>query len=265
MPKQTHGGDDDSEYASGSEEKPKLGKFELGPDRNIRDVFWEIIEKKKEKKEIDEELLKLAYEQRFTFISIVKSIIERKSSKKYGISTAKLLEMIFSLFLNNNWKDAVLGALIEFQEKEWLSEELLKYLKQALNKDQKEKLIEFFKEVIRNPNFYPVGLFYIAYLENKELAMSVKRELKIFAQGDSIENQLRAIEGLRIAGDEESVEVILSLLSNWDVSIRRAAAENLSKVKLTESAVEKIKNHLEKETDEETKKTLRRIVIKWKK
>ena len=43
MPKETHGGDDTEEAPAEEVKKPKLEKFQLGPDKNIRDIFWAIM------------------------------------------------------------------------------------------------------------------------------------------------------------------------------------------------------------------------------
>lgn len=266
MPKQTHGGDDDSESTETQETKIKLNKFELGPDKNIRDVFWAAIESWKEKKEMSEELQRLAYDQRFTFISIAKSIVDRNSAKKYGLTSAKLLEIILSIFLENDWKDAFVGMLVEFQEKEWLSKELLRALRSLLKREkEKEKMKTLFKELIRNANFYPIALFYISLLRDREMAAFVKNELIIFAKGDSLDNQVRAVDALSIIADEESARTIFSLLSNWDIEIRRAAAQALSRIGVSDDMIEKIKKQIEIETDEETRKILKRIVIRCKK
>jgi len=93
----------------------------------------------------------------------------------------------------------------------------------------------------------------------------LREELRIFAQGDTVENQLNAIAAISIINDEQSAKLIASLLSNWDVEVRRAAANALKKMKPTNQALDVIEEKAKSESDEGIRNILRRMVVKWRK
>jgi len=265
MPKETYGGDD-TEQTSESERKVRLDKFGLGPDKNIRDLFWEIINSKAEKKELGREKMDIARENRFTLIDIARGIIEKRHSTGYGLSHQRLVRYLFEFFIDVNWSDALVEMLVKFTEKKLTLEILLSAIKQMNKKEEyKEKMKIIFKQLIRNPNIYPIALDYLSKMNDSDIAITVKDELKMFAQGDAIENQIKAIEALSTINNEECAGIIVSLLSNWDVEIRRKAAESLRKMDINEDMIEKIKEKIESESDEEVRKTLQRVIGKWKK
>jgi len=265
MPKETYGGDD-TDQTSESEKKVRLDKFGLGPDKNIRDLFWEIINSKAEKKELSKETAEIARESRFTLINIAIGIIEKRQSAGYGLSHQTLARYLLEFFIDMGWGDAVAEMLAKFAEKKLTFGILLSAIKQMNKKEQyREKMKTIFKQLMRNPNVYPLALDYLSKMNDENIAITVKDELKMFAQGDALENQIKAIEALSAIDDEECAGIIASLLSNWDVEIRRKAAESLRKMNINDDIIKKIKEKIESESDDEVRKTLRKVISKWKK
>lgn len=266
MPKQTHGGDDDAGAKEEKTARPKLERFGLRPDKNIRDLFWEIMDAKAQKKELSEKSLSQAKEHRFIFINMAIPLLKEKNAKTYGTKPYAVGASLVEFFIDSGSEDALLRLLEEGANNADVAGAITKALGRAMKKNEyRQKLMMFFKEALRKTAAYPVALSYLPGINDKELSAAVKQELKIFAQGDTVENQLNAIAALSAADDEESARTIASLLSNWDVGIRRAAADALKRMKLGQGILETIRNKIESETDEKTKKTLRRIVMKWKK
>lgn len=266
MPKQAHGGDDDSETKEEKAARPRLERFGLRPDKNVRDLFWEIIDAKAQKKELSEKALSQAKEYRFIFINIAIPLLKEKNAKTYRTKPYTMGARLVEFLIDSGSEDALLRLLEESANDLDVAGVVTKALRKVMKrKEYGQKLMVFFKEALRKPKIYPIALSYIHKINDKELSAAMKQELKIFAQGDTLENQLNAIAALSAADDEESARTIASLLSNWDVEIRRAAADALKRIKLGRDILETIKNKIESETDEKTKKTLRGIVMKWKK
>lgn len=266
MPKQTFGGDDDTEYETEEEKKPKLSKFGLRPDANIRDVFWKVMASYATTKEAGVDPKKI-YEHRFTFIKIAFSLLERKESHYYGMSPQFIVRYLMMLFLDNEWTDAVqqlMAELKEGKEKSWAH--LIHALRYLVKIEKyRTSIIAVLKSLARDTEAYPVALFYIANLKNRELVGQTKKELYIFARGDTEENQMNAINSLAmLKDDEEAAKMIASLLSHWDVEVRKIAAKYLKDMKLNQELKKALKNKYETEKDEEVKKILKKV-MKWKK
>ncbi|MEM4359539.1 MAG: HEAT repeat domain-containing protein [Candidatus Bilamarchaeaceae archaeon] len=267
MGKQTFGGDDEGGEAAEQPQKPKLSKFELAPDTNVRDVFWRVMASYATTKKPGIEPEEL-YEYRFAFVKIALSLLERREGRYYGMSNQLIVRYLLMLFLDNGWNDAaqkMLEELKEGRQNSWIP--LIHSLRQLLKVERyKESTIELLRTMIRNTDVYPVALFYILALKNKEVITRLKKELYIFARGDIEENQMNAINALALLNDDsEVIGMMLSLLSHWNTEVRRAAAEGLKGMKLNEDAVRAIESKVAVENDEETKRTLEKIVGKWKK
>jgi len=266
MPKQAFGGDDDTEYEIEEEKKPKLSKFGLRPDANIRDVFWKIMASYATTKTAGVNA-KRTYEHRFTFIKIARSLLERKQSHYYGMSPQFVVRYLMMLFLDNGWADAaaqLLAELREGKEKSW--KHVVHALRHLIKTEKyKEKIFAIIKAIIRDTEAYPIALFYIANLKNKEIAEESKKELYIFARGDTEENQRNAIDSIAmLKDDEEATKMMITLLGHWDAEIRKTAARCLKSMKMNKEIKDMIKKKFESETDDEVKKTIKRM-IKWKK
>lgn len=266
MPKQAFGGDDDTEYEVDEEEKPKLSKFGLRPDANIRDVFWKVMASyaTTKKSGVDPKRIQ---EHRFTFIKIARSLLERKQSHYYGMSPQFVVRYLMMLFLDNGWSDAaaqLLAELKEGKEKSWVHVlHALRYL--VKTEKYKGEIFALLKALIRDTEVYPVALFYIANLKNKEIIEQTKKELYIFARGDTEENQRNAIDSIALLKDDmEASKMMITLLGHWDVEIRKTAAKYLKDMKIDKDIKEMINKKFESESDEDVKKALKRV-MKWKK
>ncbi|MFH1222286.1 MAG: HEAT repeat domain-containing protein [Candidatus Micrarchaeota archaeon] len=268
MPKQTHGGDDDTEAAPPPEpeKKLKLAKYGLTPDANIRDVFWQVMASYATRQDAGTPPESI-YEHRFTFVKIALSLLASRGSSQYGMSPQFVARYIMMLFLDNGWEDAAASMLTEMMQRKEYWTPLIGALRHLLKTEKyRESMALLLKNIARNPESYPIALFYVPEIKSRELAKQLKNELSIFARGDTSENQINALRGLALINDdEEATKVLVSLLSNWDAEIRRAAAENLKSMKLDEQVAAAIKGRIDVETDAEIKKTLERIVMKWKK
>ncbi len=265
MPKQTFGGDDDTEYETEEEKKPKFTKFGLRPDSNIRDIFWSVMASYATTKKagIDPEEI---YEHRFTFIKIARSILERKESHYYGMSSQFLVRYLMMLFLDNEWMDAAGQLLVELKdakEKSWVH--AIHALRHLIKTEKyREQIISLLKILIRDTEAYPVALFYIANLKNRDLVEETKRELYIFARGDTEENQANAIGSIAMLKNEEAAKMLITLLSHWDVEVRKITARSLKDIRLDKELQKSVEKRFEDETDEEVKKLLKKV-MKWKK
>jgi len=266
MPKQAFGGDDDTEYEVEEGKKPKLSKFGLRPDANIRDVFWKVMASYATTKNAGINPKKI-YEHRFTFIKIARSLLERKESHYYGMSPQFIVRYLMMLFLDNGWTDAaaqLLAELKEGKEKSWMhAVHAIRYL--IKTEKYRAGIIRMIKALIRDTEAYPVALFYIANLKSREVAEETKKELYIFARGDTEENQRNAIDSIgMLKNDEEATKMIITLLGHWDAEIRKTAARYLRDMKLNKEMAKMIENKFDSETDEEVKKILKKA-MKWKK
>ncbi len=266
MGKQTFGGDDDEEAAEETQKKLKLAKFELGPDYNIRELFWKILGSYAATKTPGTDLSKIS-NQRISLVRVAVSVLESRKSSFYGLSPQFVSRYTLMMALDGGWED----AFIEFIEhaKESRAEAwkpVVQALKNLLSSEKyRSRILEYFKTAIRNSDIYPYILFYLAKIKSRELVMELKREVGIFARGEMEQNQLNAMEALALISDEEDVRnIFMTLLSHWDLKTRRKVAEIMKDMKMDEKTAEFIKRRIESEPDEEIKKILKRKVKAWK-
>ena len=267
MAKQTFGGDDDTEYIEEEEKKrPKLSKFELEPDYNIRDMLWKILGSYAATKTPGMELSKMK-EHRFALEKSAVSVLESRRSHFYGLSPQFLCRYSMMMFLDGGWEDAFITFMCDAKEsrmENW--KPVVHALKNLLSTEKyRGKITEYFSTGIRDSKIYPYILFYLPKLNDKRVVEKLRRELGIFARGEMEENQMNALDAMSLLEDDEEVKkIMLVLLKHWDVKIRRKAAEKLKTIKLEHKDVELIKNRISAEPDKDIKNILNRKVKSWK-
>ncbi len=225
MGKQTFGGDDE-EAAEEIQKKLKLSKFELGPDYNIRDLFWKIMASYAATKTPGINLSKIENEK-IPLVKVGISVLVGKKSLFYGLSPQFVARYTLMMTIDGNWDNAFIEFLEEARESRanaW--KPVVQALKHLVSTEKyKNRIKEYFKIAIRNPESYSYILFYLPKIKDKELTGGLKRELSIFARGETEENQLNAIDSLALLEDEDVRNILLGLLNHWDVKIRRKAVE----------------------------------------
>jgi hypothetical protein len=265
MGKQTFGGDDEEE-AEEVQKKLKLSKFELGPDYNIRDLFWKILGSYAATKTPGIDLSKVS-NQRMALVKAALSVIESRKSNFYGLSPQFVARYTLMMVMDGGWEDAFMEFLEDAKEsrtKAW--EYIVQAMKHLLKTEYKQKLKEYLKTTLRNSNAYPYALFYLPKLKNKELVDELRKEISIFARGDIDQNQLNAIEAIAILRDDEEVKkILLSLLNHWDTRIRKTVAGIIKNLKLNKEECGIIERRMEAEPDNDIKKLLKKAVARWKK
>jgi len=170
MPKQTYGGDDDTEYVEEKEARPKLERFSLQPDKNARDLFWKVIEAKAGKREPSKEDAAQARAHRFVFVGIYLSLLKGKGPTMYGVSRRSLSRYVMEFLMDVDAEDALLVVLAEALNEERLADTIAAVLKQTIKKGRyRQKIFEFFKRSMRKAADYPVVLSYLPKITGRRL------------------------------------------------------------------------------------------------
>lgn len=267
MAKQTFGGDDDTEYVDEEEKKkPKLSKFELEPDYNIRDMLWKILGSYAATKTPGIDLSKMT-EHRFALEKSAVSVLEGRRSHFYGLSPQFVSRYSIMMFVDGGWNDAFIAFICDAKEgKGGIWKPVVQALKNLLSKEKYGgEITEILRIAIRDAKIYPCILFYLPKLKDKRLVEKVRRELNIYARGEMEENQMNALDAISLLeGDEEVKKIMLALLRHWDVKVRKKAAEKLKGMKLEHRDIELIKARAEAEPDKDIKNILNRKVKSWK-
>lgn len=267
MPEQSYGGDDDNAKAPETQKKLKLSRFELGPDLNIRETFLRLLSLYDDSKDPAINFDEFAT-HKFAFEKCAVSLMESKEGNLYGMSHQLVARNTTMMFLDANWEDAFLQFINDMRESKM---EGWKYVVNAIRhilqyEKYRQKLFDHFKKSIRDSNGYSTALFYLPKLKDSTLISEMKREISIYARGDSEENQGNAMDALSvISEDEEARNVLMSLLNHWDAGVRRKAAGIMKNMKMDEKIAEFIEKKAETETDEDIKKILKKKVMSWKK
>lgn len=262
QPKQTFGGDDDDvEYIE--EEKPKkldLSKYSPPPDKNIREVFWQVMGAYATKSDVKKLLQKLE-EERFALTRVAVGILDNPKSSMSGLSPGFIARYTLMMLLDAEWEFAFELFLGECKKTRGKAVE---YIIQAMKKLMavdiyKEKLVTQLKAMVRGRESSDFALRYIAELADKEVIMQMKSELTILARGDIGENQENAIKALSlIKNDEQVKKTFIVLLSHWDENVRLQIAEVLEKSK-DDAVIETAKRRLKTEIDPRIKRILMKI------
>lgn len=232
QPKQHHGGDDDS--SGGDAEKPKkprLTKFGLLPDLNVRDTLGKIIDAYSLGSKPP--LIKEDVEnQRLLLSRTAISTVFLTQNEYHGIDMVTIAEYVIRMFLDFEWVEE-LGELIDSSHiKMKTSERVAKAIKNLLAASEyRQKIVDLFLSYIRSKEFGSSALEYVSLIGDIELINAMKKELLIIARGDIGKNQANAISALSNLKNEDIKKMLIGLLTHWDVDARYAAARALLKFK----------------------------------
>ena len=257
-PREAFGGDDEGGGEEAEVKKLDLSRFGLGPDTNIRDVFWEIMASYATSGKSGIDLSRLNAE-RFTLMRIALSVLARRQSQSYGLSQRAVIVYTFMMIFDAGWED----VLVEFLERTFsIDARAVRHaLRYALSqKKYREVLSERFTKMLRDVETVETAISILADIGDDRLARAMKKELTIIARGDIGENQLNAIKLLALIRKEEGVKKsLIALLSHWDEEARLAAAQAL--VGMKDNAVKKAaEERLKKESSNEVIKILKRLI-----
>jgi hypothetical protein len=260
MPKEAFGGDDSGGSAA-ARKKPKLDRFGLEPDTNIRDQFWRIMASYSTTKKPGEDLSALT-EERFTLMRMSLSTLSNPASANYGPAPKFIALFSAMMFLDAGWKDAFMEFLEEGSE---AKPEVMKEISSAIRKMMQHEgyrgaIGESFTAMLRARETSSIALAYIAAVESEELSRALKKELVIFARGDIGENQQNAIKAITLIKDDQEVKKsLIVLLSHWDAEARLASARALEGMKDDPDVMAAAARRRGSETDQQVKKILERI------
>ncbi|MBD3209927.1 hypothetical protein GF318_00945 [Candidatus Micrarchaeota archaeon] len=256
MPKEAFGGDD--EEGEGAEIKRlDLSKYGLAPDKNIRDIFWNIMASYSATKKPGTDL-SLLRPDRFALMRVALSVLSRPN-QDYGLSPRFIARYTLMMLIDAGWEDALMKFL-EKSSESMAKENVGQAVKNLLLLENYRELIgKALSKMLRNRETLGTALNYIAESESRELAEAAKQELIILARGDIGTNQLNAIRALsQMKDDAGAKKAFLILLSHWDERARLAAARALLDMK--DGEVKKAaQKRLAKETSQEVQKVLERL------
>lgn len=261
MPKETFGGDDDEEgLAEEKKKKLGLGKFELSPDANIRDLFWKIMGSYAAAKKPGVDLHPLEHD-RFALMRVAVSVLSNPESGHYGLTPRFIAGYSMMMMLDAGWLDAFAEFLgVSLEKRLGIRAHVMAMLKRMVSQDRyKDALIGQLGLMLRKSETTAIALEHIAEISEPELSKALKKELMIFARGDVGQNQHNAMRAISmLMGDAEVRKSFIILLSHWDGDARMAAALAL---KGSDEADVKAaaKKRLELEPDDGIKKILKRI------
>jgi hypothetical protein len=260
MPKEAFGGDD-SGGAPQEQKKPKLDltKYSKGQDANIRDIFWEVISAYAEKRG-DDLVLSALSEERVTLTRAAIGAMGHPSPLHAGLTQSAIAKYAVMMILDAGWEDCFSELLEECQRREGLRKALLAAIRKlAGDGGYSQKMVSFLRAMLRQREGNSAALDYMGAAREPRLAQELKKELLIFARGDIGDNQLNAMAALALIPDDEEVaKTMVALLSHWDESARRAAAEFLLRNRTAETAAA-AERRLEKETNPDIKSLLQKI------
>ncbi len=262
MPGQTFGGDDDDEYYEEEPKKPKLDRYGLKPDANIRDVFWEIMGSYAATRKPDRDLTELTID-RFALIRVAVTILDNSQNENYGISPAFVSRYTLMMLLDSSWADAFFEFLKGCKESRGRADQHIISCLPGLWKEEKyqEKMKTYFSKMLRNRKTASVILHYLSNAKITDLIRALKRELVILARGDVGVNQLNSIIALSILKDDSAlIQTLQVLLAHWDAEVRELAASTLLDYKDQNSVKKAAKRRLNLETNKDIKKMLEEMV-----
>jgi 2-oxo-4-hydroxy-4-carboxy--5-ureidoimidazoline (OHCU) decarboxylase len=258
MPKETFGGDDEGDAGGEERKKLDLSKYDLPPDVNIRDTFWEIMASYAATRKPGVDLSTLEND-RFTLMRIALSVLSRPHAAEYGLSPKFLARYSFMMLLDGQWDD----ALLQFMEKgleSRQSEEVRNALAYMLTQEgYQERLGEHLNRMLRSKEGVDTAIAFLAASKDAGLARSMRREVIIIARGDIGDNQMNAIRVLGLMREEEDAKkALIAILSHWDDAARLEAALALEGMD-DEEVAKAAEARLKKETSEEVLEALRRV------
>lgn len=258
-PAQTFGGDDDEDLPPEEPvKKLDLHRYGLSPDKNIREVFWEIMGSYASTKKPGTDLA--AYEnERFALIRVAAATLDNQENMHYGLTDGFVSRYTLLMLMDAGWEDAFSEFIEECKEGHGQEDAyILNSLRRIWKEENYQKIIiKYFTNMLRSRRYAAIALHYLARLKNKAISLALKRELVILARGDVGENQINAIRATSLILDEENVRKSFQvLLSHWDTEVRRLIAELLQPYSKDETVKASARRRLPIETNEETKKLL---------
>ncbi len=252
-PKIVMGGDDDEEEIIEEEPtKPRLDKYGLGPDINIREIFWKIIEGKIKD-------LKKYQIHRFAIANAACAVLASSEKNPLEITKKELVKRIINLLITTKWTDAF-KKFLDCSSKHTLAARAIANFTKTAPDQEQIYVLNTIKEMLRNINTAEVALNILIYLKDPKLLKYLKRELILFARGGVGTKQYLTIEILsRLKEDFEVQDALIMLLSHWDDNTRLEAANALKGTTSTRC------KHIAKtryaiEQNEEVKKALKKLI-----
>ena len=187
----THGGDDDIIDDPSKQKKPKLTKFHIAPDANIRDVFWHIMGEYATKKEISKEEIKNLEHSRHSILRIAISILQNPDTSYYGLSPNFTAQYTLMLLIDASWEDAFAEFIVKScgQGQRPIPPVLFALTKLCENTKYQSLIFDWFKHMVRERVHTEGALAYVSEMQLKTLVQSLKKELLIIARGDIERNQ----------------------------------------------------------------------------
>jgi hypothetical protein len=262
MPKQTFGGDDDTDDTQPQQpvKRLDLSRYSIAPDINIRDVFWQIMNNYATKTD-SKELLKQYAMDRFALIRIAVGAIDNQKNSISGLTPASVSRYIFMMLIDAGWNDTFQLFMEECKNtKGSATKHVIAAMKKIMDIElYKDKLIACLRVMLRSRDGSDAALFYIAQVKNELLSSHLKSELVILARGDIGANQHNAIESISILMNDEQVrKTMVILLSHWDDETRFHVAELLEDCK-DETVITAAKRRAEIEANQKVKAVLEKI------
>ncbi|MBS3067912.1 HEAT repeat domain-containing protein [Candidatus Micrarchaeota archaeon] len=263
MAKQAFGGDDDSSGQQPPQQTKKLvlDKFASKPDMNIRDLFWEIIANYAMKKPLTKEELKALTHERIALIRIALSVLKNPQSAYFGLGRNTTALYSLMLMLDGEWEDAFTEMIVGSYEEEGKPDTTLVAAINKIGENEKyrEQIKEILRKMMRNHDKIQAVLAYLSKTSNKDILLALKKEIMIIAKSDIEKNQYYAMLTLAKIMDEESKNVLISLINHWDVETRRTAVDLLKNDK-DPRVISLAKRQVTIENDPQIKKVLEKII-----
>jgi len=257
----TYGGDDDdSPTPEDKKRKAYLDKFNIQPDYNIRDVFWEIMAQYS-MKSINIEKIKKYSSSRTALVKIGLSVVKNPESSYFGIKAGSVARYSLQMTLDADWGDSFI-EIIEESYGENISKPFIKALKKLMSEKYGEKIEVLFLKMLKNISMIPSAVFYLKEINDKELILKAKKWLIVIARTDVEENQLNAMTCLSLLKKDPDVKkMLVALLSHWDPGTRMFTIKFLKEIKDDE-----VNNALERrlgvERDVEVKTAIKKAIGK---
>lgn len=260
MPKEAFGGDDEGSGAAPEKKKLGLGKFGLGPDMNIRDVFWRVMASYAATKKPGVGLPTLEHD-RPALMRVAISVLSNPESDHYGLSPRFIATYSLMMMADGGWMDTLAEFLERAREKRPVMDEVAGAMRRLIPQEKYGKmLMELLSAMIRGRATGSTALGYIARLESPELVRSMKKELMIIARGDIGDDQLNAIRAISLIKEDEDVKKsLIILLSHWDSQARLHAAGVLESMAADGEVRAAAEKRLGAENDGDVLRILRKI------
>ncbi len=261
MPKEAFGGDDDETPVEEQQQKPKLDKFNLAPDYNIRGLLWSILASYAATKKPGTDLKNFEHD-RFALMRASISILSKPPAEYFGLSEKFVATYTLMMLMDGGWDDALREFLEEAaQIKGNFMRVVVLSMKKLLGSDPYGTMLkDTLKAMMRDKDMTSIAMDYVVAIGRPDLVRHLKTELIILARGDIGKTQLNAINAVsQLKEDADVRKTMIMLLSHWDSEARLEAATSLEKMGADQETREAVRKRAVTETDPEIKKILERI------